>query len=142
MISSNLDAVYRDDMKSVGDFATSHEKYLITLCTTGKGGAEELKTYIERYGHMEDVQIIPLSMSNPKALQEAFRDLMRRGTILCVVGTFDPKLYSIPFCSITEVFTTPKERLPELLRKTESKVMRSIIRKSFIILLGSLAMWR
>lgn len=121
MISSNLDAVYRDAMKSVGDFATSHEKYLITLCTTGKGGAEELKTYIERYGHMEDVQIIPLSMSNPKALQEAFRDLMRRGTILCVVGTFDPKLYSIPFCSITEVFTTPKERLPELLRKTESK---------------------
>ena len=63
MISSNLDAVYRDVMKSVGDFATSHEKYLITLCTTGKGGAEELKTYIERYGHMEDVQIIPLSMS-------------------------------------------------------------------------------
>ena len=121
MISPNLDAVYRDTMKSVGDFATSQKKYIITLCTTGKGGAEELKTYIERYGHMENVQIIPLSMSDSKALQETFRDLMRQGTILCVVGTFDPKIYSIPFCSITEVFMTPKERLPELLRRTVSR---------------------
>ena len=142
MISSNLDAVYRDVMKSVGDFATSHEKYLITLCTTGKGGAEELKTYIERYGHMEDVQIVPLSMSDPKALQEAFRDLMRRGTILCVVGTFDPKLYSIPFCSITEVLRHPKNVCRNFCERPSPRIMRSTIRKSFIILPGSLAMWR
>lgn len=119
--SSNLDTVYRETMRSVGDFAISRPKYLVTLCTTGKGGAEELKNYIEKYGSLGDVEVIPMSMSDEEALQEAFQDLMRQGTILCVVGTFDPKLYSIPFCSITEVFTTPKERLPELLRTAESK---------------------
>ncbi|MDD6194537.1 MAG: PRD domain-containing protein [Lachnospiraceae bacterium] len=119
--SSNLDAVYRETMRSVGDFAISREKYLVTLCTTGKGGAEELKKYIEKYGNVKDVEVIPMSMSDEDALKEAFQGLMRQGTIVCVVGTFDPKLYSIPFCSITDVFTTPKERLPELLRTAESK---------------------
>ena len=121
MISSNLGAVYRDTLESVGEFATSRKKFLVTLCTTGKGGAEELKNYIAQYGKMDEVEIVPLSMSDKGILKEAFRDMMRKGTILCVVGTFDPKLYSIPFCSVAEVFATPKERLPELLRKMESK---------------------
>jgi transcriptional regulatory protein LevR len=40
---------------------------------------------------------------------------MKNGVINCVVGTFDPKLYSIPFISISEVFGTKKENLPKIL---------------------------
>lgn len=121
MLSSNLDAIYREAMQSVGAFAVSREKYIVTLCTTGRGGAEELKNYIELYGKLENVQVIPMSMSDSEVLRECFSDLMRKGTILCVIGTYDPKLYSIPFCSVAQVFATPKERLPELLCMVESK---------------------
>ena len=121
MMSSNLDSIYREAMQSVGAFAVSRKKYIVTLCTTGRGGAEELKNYIELYGKLEGVQVIPMSMSDGEALRECFSELMRKGTILCVIGTFDPKLYSIPFCSVAQVFATPKERLPELLCMVESK---------------------
>ena len=107
---------YQDALREIKAFAGDHKNYIVTLCTTGKGGAEELKNYIERYGMLENVKIIPMSMSDSAALSEAFRRLLRTGTIQCVVGTYDPKLFSIPFCSISEVFSTPKEQLPELLR--------------------------
>ncbi|MFR8846702.1 MAG: hypothetical protein ACLVGL_17725 [Waltera sp.] len=41
---------------------TVTEKYIVTLCTTGKGGAEELKRYIEKYGQLEDTEVIPMSV--------------------------------------------------------------------------------
>ena len=40
---------------------------------------------------------------------------MRNGVITCVVGTFDPQLFSIPFLSVSEVFSIKKESLPKLL---------------------------
>ena len=115
MISGNLDSVYRETIKNVCEIANFSKKYIITLCTTGKGGAEELKNYIEKYGNLDDVSVVPLSMADRNALNEKFREIMRNGSILLVIGTFNPKLYSIPFCSVSELFSTPKERLNELL---------------------------
>ena len=40
---------------------------------------------------------------------------MKKGVITCVVGTFNPNMFSIPFISISEVFGTRKENLPKLL---------------------------
>ncbi len=119
--TSNLDAVYRDALCKIGNFAKGQQEYIVTICTTGKGGAEELKNYIEKYGRIGDAKVIPLAMSDIRVLKEKFHDLMKHGTILCVVGTFNPGLYSIPFCSVAEIFSTPKERLGELLKKAQSK---------------------
>lgn len=121
LVSPNLDMLYQEAMRDVGAFSKSRKRYIVTLCTTGKGGAEELKRYIERYGNLEGVEVIPLSMSDEGTLKEAFSKLMRKGTIKCVVGTFNPGLYSIPFCSIKEVFASPKDRLSELLLTAETK---------------------
>ncbi len=110
------DEAYQEVLCGINAFAKEHRNYIVTLCTTGKGGAEEIKNYIERYGELENIQVIPLSMNDRAALKEEFRRLLRKGTIRCVVGTYDPELFSIPFCSVGEVFRTPKEQLPALLR--------------------------
>lgn len=118
---SNPDRVYLEALKDISHLTGCGKNYIVTLCTTGKGGAEELKAYIERYGQLQDEEVIPLAVSNPEALQESFKKLMKTGVISCVVGTFNPKLFSIPFLSISEVFGAAKENLPKLLRmeKTE-----------------------
>lgn len=115
LIEENLDKVYQEAVRDL-KYLTKHTKnYIVTLCTTGKGGAEELKRYIEKFGQLKDTEVVPLAISDRDTLNEAFKKLMKNGVIHCVVGTFDPKLYSIPFISISEVFGTKKENLPKIL---------------------------
>lgn len=87
------------------------------MCTTGKNGAEELKTYLERYGQLEGMTIIPLAIVDRDRLREELVRIMNTSVIQCLVGTFDPKLFALPFVSVSEVFGTPKEKLPLLLRQ-------------------------
>lgn len=112
---TNLDKVYREALKGIGYLASNSRSYIVTLCTTGKGGAEELKRYIESYGQLKDTEVIPMSINDRAVLAESFKKLMKTGMISCVIGTFDPNLFSIPFISISEVFRTKKENLPRLL---------------------------
>ena len=114
-VENNPDKVYQEAIKGFGFFAGNCKNYIVTLCTTGKGGADELKKYIERHGQLKDTEVVPLSINNREVLEETFKKLMRTGIITCVVGTFNPNLFSIPFVSISEVFGTRKENLPTLL---------------------------
>lgn len=109
------DRLLRYAVKGIGAPGGWCRSYIVTLCTTGKGGAEELKNYIERYGQLQDTEVVPLSISDRTVLEGSLRHLMESGIIRCVIGTFDPKLFSIPFISISEVFGTRKEHLPKLL---------------------------
>ena len=111
----NIDHVYRYAVKNAGLIGRYNKNYIVTLCTTGRGGAEELKRYIERYGQLNDTEVVALGMADKEELDAAFKKLMRNGLITCVVGTFDPGLFAIPFISISEVFGTKKENLPKLL---------------------------
>jgi transcriptional regulatory protein LevR len=115
LTEDNLDRVLRHVVKQVGGIGAYSKDYIVTLCTTGKGGAEELKRYLERYGQLKDTEIIPMSMTDTEVLKENFRMLMKNGVIRCVVGTFNPQLFAIPFISISEVFGVKKESLPKLL---------------------------
>lgn len=115
MVEENLDKVYKEAIRDLISLSRNSKNYIVTLCTTGKGGAEELKRYIEKFGKLKDIEVVPLAISDKETLNEAFKKLMKKGVIHCVVGTFDPKLYSIPFISISEVFGTKKENLPQIL---------------------------
>lgn len=115
LTEDNLDKVFRQSVKSIKALGTYSKNYIVTLCTTGKGSAEELKRYIERYGQLANTEVVPLAITDREILSDTFKKLMKNGVITCVVGTFDPKLFSIPFISISEVFGTKKESLPKLL---------------------------
>jgi transcriptional regulatory protein LevR len=115
LTEDNLDKVLRHAAKNIGRIGMNQKNYIVTLCTTGKGGAEELKRYIERYGQLKDTEVVPVSVTDRDVLKASFRSLMKNGVIQCVIGTFDPKLFAIPFIPISDVFGVKKESLPRLL---------------------------
>ncbi|MEA5050113.1 MAG: PRD domain-containing protein [Oscillospiraceae bacterium] len=123
--SGGLDALYRKITERMNAFRTPLRHVIVTLCTTGEGGAVQLKEYIERYGDAGGCAIIPLAISDRDTLREKLAGLMRDACIDCVVGTYDPKLFALPFISAGEVLGVPPERLPSVLhfkKKEKSKI--------------------
>lgn len=89
---------------------------IITLCMTGKGGALQMKNYLEKNLHMnEETDIIPLAISDREVMLQEVNRIGKEHTIQCIIGTYDPKLHGIPFISIAKLFETPKDKLNILL---------------------------
>lgn len=110
------DKIVHSTVESIDGIDGYRKNYIITLCTTGKGGAEEMKRYIEKYGQLEDTEVIPMSVADREVLRDSLKRLMTTGVIRCIVGTYDPGMFSIPFLPVSEVFGAKKESLPRLLR--------------------------
>jgi transcriptional regulatory protein LevR/transcriptional regulator with AAA-type ATPase domain len=115
-LDENIDSVYQGAMKSLSSEEISFKKVIVTLCTTGEGGAKELKRYIQQYGHVDDMEIIPLSISDKDRLREELIKIMNNDIIHCVIGACNPNLFALPFIPISDIFGIKKEKLPELLR--------------------------
>jgi transcriptional regulatory protein LevR len=115
-INENVDTTFQSVIKGIYTYNTDLKRTIVTLCTTGKGGAEELKKYIERYGQVENTEIHCLAILDRDRLREELVKIMNQSYIQCIVGTYDPELFAIPFISIDEVFSTPKDKLPLLLK--------------------------
>ena len=92
-----------------------NRKIIITLCMSGKGGAMQMKAYLEKHAHMREVDIIPLAISDRKQLLGEVNRLRQEHEILYVIGTYDPQLHGIPFISISKLFETPADKLDILL---------------------------
>ena len=115
LTENDPDKILQSTVESI-DGLDCYRKYIVTLCTTGKGGAEELKRYIEKYGQLEDTEVIPMSVTDKELLRDNLKHLMTTGVVQCIVGTYDPGMFAIPFLPISEVFGARKESLPRLLR--------------------------
>lgn len=92
-----------------------HNNAIITLCHTGEGGALQLKDYIDRYSQLS-MTTIPLSISNRNELAKKIKNIQKTYTIHAFVGTYDPKLFGIPFISIADVFSCTKDKLDKILQ--------------------------
>ena len=62
------------------------------------------------------MKVIPLSIADFEQLRENLRMLQERAIVYCIVGTNDPKLFSIPFIPISDVLGVDPSELPEVLR--------------------------
>lgn len=89
-------------------------KAIITLCYTGEGGAIELKNYIDQYSKL-NFEIIPLSVASRTELRDTVRDLQKAYRIHSFVGTFDPKILSIPYIPIRKIFQGNQQDLDKIL---------------------------
>ena len=129
--ASSLEGLHEDAMGSCRDFYTniaepegrSHHKntpVIITLCMTGEGGAVQMKNYLEKNAGLNGIQVIPLSISDRKALLNEVNRLREEHEIRCVIGTYDPGLHGIPFISVVKLFETPADKLDMLLTIPES----------------------
>lgn len=92
-----------------------NRKIIITLCMSGQGGAIQMKSYLEKYVQTDEVDIVPLAISDRKQLLSEVNRLRQEREILSVIGTYDPQLHGIPFISITRLFETPTDKLGMLL---------------------------
>lgn len=99
----------------------SSENVIITLCMTGKGTAMQMKKYIEDNMTLEEnTSIVAMAVSDRKVLIENICRIMEESRIQCLIGTYDPQIYSIPFVPISSLFETPPEKLPGLLHLQKS----------------------
>ena len=89
----------------------SKDNVIITLCMSGVGGALQIKKYLEKNLIFENLEIIALSMANRNELLYHINHIKKEHNILYTIGTDDPKLYGIPFISVSEIFSIPSEKL-------------------------------
>ena len=92
-----------------------NHKIIITLCMSGRGGAVQMKSYLQKHVQMGDIDIIPLAISDHQKLLNEVNQLRQEHDILYVIGTYDPQLHGIPYISITKLFETPADKLDILL---------------------------
>ena len=98
------------------------DKVILTLCMTGQGGALQIKKYIEKNMELRGIQVIPLAVSDPKFLLGKVNSILQEHEIICMVGTYNPEIYNIPFISVAKLFETPAEKLPLLLAIPENEL--------------------
>ena len=110
--SNNLDITYDDILTNGFDIGMwekketnvkEKHKAIITLCMTGKGSAVRLrKTIPGKEFDTSDIFILALATSNRNLLINEISKIKEDHEILCVVGTYDPRLFDIPYISITK----------------------------------------
>ena len=130
-----LEDVYREVLQNCRDTLplmrdsyqrAEQEKVIVTLCMTGQGGAVQIKNYIEQNMELKETQVIPLAVSDPGTLLKRINTILEKHEIICMIGTYDPKIHNIPFISIAQLFETPAEKLPLLLAAPEGRAAEQV----------------
>lgn len=125
----NIDVLYSGIMEFVSHQNQPVPNVIVTLCATGEGGATELKRYIEQYVANDAVKVVTLATSNREELREKLSQIMEYAKIQCFVGTYDPRMFGIPFVPVSEVFSSDPEKLFYILsvnRQEKEKQMERI----------------
>jgi len=131
VLAEDADALFSVMMQSLDLYQTPLPRVIVTLCTTGEGGAQELKAYIERYGKADGFEIVAMAGSDRERLRAELSELQQRALPACIVGAQDPKLFGIPFVSIADVLSCKTSVLPEVLRGKNREKKRIDIQQVF-----------
>lgn len=126
-MEKDIDLIYHDANLEYGEYNQSQKKrsnLIITLCHTGEGGALQLKNYIDQYSHL-DMKTIALSISDRELLIKEIMNLKRTYEIHAFVGTYDPKLFGVPFISIANIFNVPPESIDRVLMFEPLQISKS-----------------
>lgn len=133
-MEEDVDSVYHSVVTELIQIRNEGEEkpsVFVTLCNTGEGGARELSEYIRKNSKM-GFQTIPLAISDRRALIKEVTRIRRENRIEAFVGTYDPKLFGIPFIPIQNVFSVSPDQLDSvLLRQMDSKE-EDVVNKMFV----------
>ncbi len=113
----DVDVLYQDTLHLLRESLVAKPLVIVTLCTTGEGGALQLQQYLEKHGELRGTRVVPLAMAQRDKLREDLSALMENSLVQCLVGPQNPELFGIPFIPVGEVFTIPPGELPALLRR-------------------------
>ena len=130
MITGSIDELYqvfrKDPVFSFDSEKAKKYRAIITFCMTGEGGALETKKYIEKKYDLEDIEIIPLQLKEQSLFLQELNTISKDKEIICLIGTFNPNIYGIPYIPIENVFKSENYALGDLLNKDH------IIKQDFI----------
>lgn len=130
-LSADLDEAYQGILESCQNTLpfmrenyrrVEQDKVILTLCMTGQGGALQMKRYIEKHMELRGIQVLPLAVSDPQFLLGKVNAILQEHEIICMVGTYNPEIYNIPFISVAKLFETPAEKLSLLLAIPEEEL--------------------
>lgn len=92
-------------------------KAIVSFCMTGEGGAIQIKSYIEQKFSLDSIEIIPVQLAEQSLFLQELNTISKEKEILCIVGTFNPNVYGIPFIPIEDIFNSDNYDLNQLLYK-------------------------
>lgn len=116
-METDLDYIYHManlEAKNMYRIEEKRNDIIITLCHTGEGGAIQLKRYIDQYSKL-GMKTIALSISNRSELLKEVMALQKTYRIHAFVGTYDPRLFGVPFIPISKIFEKDKDVLDRVL---------------------------
>lgn len=116
-MEEDIDVVYHSVLTELTGLKEGYirkPKVIITLCNTGEGGAKQLKEYIDKYSNL-NIKTIPLAISHKKTLLNEVMAIQQANEIHAFVGTYNPKLFGIPYIPISEVFKSSHTELDRIL---------------------------
>lgn len=114
---ADISEAYQKNIYSLRNnyIAQEQAKIIITLCMSGEGTALQIKNYLHENLIFEDIEIIPLGISDKTILLETINRLQEKYEIIALIGTYDPEIYNLPFIPISQIFETPVDKLNLLL---------------------------
>ncbi|PTQ84945.1 transcriptional regulatory protein LevR [Trichococcus patagoniensis] len=116
-METDIDYVYHmlnTELNSFNAEVKKQNSLIITLCHTGEGGAEQLRRYIDQYSKI-GMKVKALSISDRNELVKEVLELREIYQIHAFIGTYDPKLFGIPFISIGKIFESSRKHLDRII---------------------------
>jgi transcriptional regulator with AAA-type ATPase domain/transcriptional regulatory protein LevR len=100
LIAPERSHLRRDDKRAK---AAMKKPLIITTCMTGQGASVYLKELLDRSLDDLPIEIKEIGVFSEVSLDDQIQQLSQTYTILCAVGTINPKKEWIPFISIEQV---------------------------------------
>ena len=124
IVENDLDIIYNQALASMNQFSIFNQhniqkggKAIISVCLTGEGSAIEIKRYLEKKFDLGNIQVIPLQIAEKGKLLEKVNDISKEIKVICIVGTYDPQIYGIPFVSIDKIYTNNGHEIKNIINK-------------------------
>lgn len=92
---------------------------ILTLCEEGHEEAVQIKRYLEENMDLKDIEVIAIDTDNQEFLVTEINRIRKKTQIICVVGTYNPHLFNIPYLSLAKFISIPKNMLDYLLLFTD-----------------------
>lgn len=116
-LTGGLNTLHKNVLASLAELRRPVWRVIVTLCSTGVGGADQVKQYVEQFGELDDdMRVIPLGFSDHELLREMLMQVMENGVVQCLIGPIDPHIMDLPFIPLTELFGAAPDKVPSIIR--------------------------
>jgi Transcriptional antiterminator len=124
MLGIPLENIYREvrenykelmDKDSETSYRVNNVDVILTLCMSGEGTAVMTKKFIEKHLQLVNIEVIALPVSDEPLLLQKVNKIKEKHKIICVIGSYNPKLIGIRYITVTDIFDNNCKELKALL---------------------------